>query len=314
MMEPPSRRPRYLLTALASTALVVVVALLTLPPGAPSSSSSLASLLLAATASPPPSLSAALWADPAVVRLTTACETDGFVVALADGSLPRDNFAGYVAQDKFYLGAFAQAYALARDKAAAEGDLRSAAELQSEIVGVEEELSLHDGYAAEWGVDLTLDIRPVPACSEYVAFLLRVCSDERGDVATCAAAMVPCMRLYAALGQRLAARQRRCVVAAAGATGSETTAASSLGPCGAGAYQEWIDTYAAADFEAEATLLEKLLDRAAARSSAPREQLRENYVRAMQLEYRFFDAWSPSGGGGGPAAESASTAQVSPIT
>ena len=289
MIAPPrSRRPRFLLAALASTALLLVVALLTLPSGA--SSSSLASLLLAAAASSPTSLSAALWADPAVVRLTTACETDGFVVALADGSLPREKFAGYVAQDKFYLGAFAQAYALARDKATAEGDPRSAAELQTLIVGVEEELSLHDSYAAEWGVDLTSDLQPVPACSEYVGFLLRVCSDERGDVATCAAAMVPCMRLYAALGQRLASRQRRCVAAA------EPTASSSpsVGACSAGAYQEWIDTYAAADFEAEATLLEELLDRAAVRSAAPRAQLRENYVRAMQLEYRFFDAWSPS--------------------
>ena len=31
------------------------------------------------------------------------------------------------------------------------------------------------------------------------------------DVAACAAAMVPCMRLYAELGQRIAARHRRCV-------------------------------------------------------------------------------------------------------
>ncbi len=51
-------------------------------------------------------------------------------------------------------------------------------------------------------------------------------------------------------------------------------------------YDEWIKTYADANFEALAARLEELLDRHAA-DSAP---VRANYRRAMELEYGFFDA------------------------
>ena len=53
--------------------------------------------------SKPPAVSAALWADPRVVELRDACASNGFITSLAGGSLPKERFAGYVAQDKFFL-------------------------------------------------------------------------------------------------------------------------------------------------------------------------------------------------------------------
>ena len=50
--------------------------------------------------------------------------------------------------------------------------------------------------------------------------------------------------------------------------------------------EEWVRTYAAPGFEALATRLEALLDRHATDSAA----VRDNYRRAMELEYGFFDA------------------------
>jgi len=76
------------------------------------------------------------------------------------------------------------------------------------------------------------------------------------------AAMTPCMRLYAFLGQSLA-----------------------RGPV-APAYAEWVRTYADPGFEALAAGLETLLDRHAADTGA----VRAHYRRAMALEYDFFDA------------------------
>merc|ERR1712070_483926 len=95
--------------------------------------------------------------------------------------------------------------------------------------------------------------------------------------------MVPCIRLYAALARRIASEQKQCKVD------------PSLGPSSAGVYQEWVDTYAADDFEALASKLEGMLDRLAARPLAPsRALLREHYVRAMELELGFFGAWAPT--------------------
>ncbi|KAL1508667.1 hypothetical protein AB1Y20_004763 [Prymnesium parvum] len=216
-------------------------------------------------------LSWKLWHEPRVEALAAASLGNGFVRALADGTLPRDNFAGYVAQDKFFLEVFSQAYTLAITKLA-DSDTVGIESFSVLVKGVLDELKLHSAYAAQWGVD-TSDVQPTAECAAYVNFLKHVASEM--DVAACAAAMVPCMRLYAFLGQQIQAEAR-------------TTSSS------AGAYQEWVDTYADPGFEELALTLEGLLDRYASGVLAERvDELRELYVKAMQLELDFFDAWNP---------------------
>lgn len=180
----------------------------------------------------------------------------GFVRGLGDGSLPAERFKGYVAQDAWFLEAFARAYALCLANGTSRDDLEAFAGL---IVGVIDELKLHAGYAASLGIDMT-SVTPVAATTAYVDFLLTTA--RRGALGETIAAMTPCMRLYAFLGQSLA----RGTVAPA--------------------YAQWVATYADPGFEALAVSLEALLDRHAADTPA----VRGNYRRAMELEYGFFDA------------------------
>ena len=179
-----------------------------------------------------------------------------FVRGLGDGSLPVERFKGYVAQDAYFLEAFARAYAFCLAHGRTRRDLYDFAEL---IGGVLDELGLHAGYAERWKVELA-NVEPVAATRAYVDFLLETA--QRGELGPTIAAMTPCMRLYAFLGQSLA----RADVA--------------------GLYDEWVRTYADPGFEALAVRLEGLLDLHAVDGDA----VRTNYRRAMELEYGFFDA------------------------
>jgi thiaminase/transcriptional activator TenA len=201
--------------------------------------------------------SAELWAGNA--DLAGAALAHPFVTGLGDGTLPRNRFAGYVAQDAFFLEAFARAYALGVAHSTDRVGLDAFADL---LAGVREELRLHGAYAARWGIDLAR-VEPLPATLAYTEFLLATAS--LGGTALTCAAMVPCMRLYAFLGQSLAPAVDA-----------------------AGDYAEWVTTYADPAFEELAGRLEALLDAAPGAPDLPRA-----YRRAMQLEVGFFDAaWS----------------------
>lgn len=194
--------------------------------------------------------------------LAEACLGHPFVQGIARGDLPRERFAFYVGQDAFYLDAFARAYALAFARAP---DRQGMDAFRQLLDGVFRELELHRSYAERWGVDLRP--RPAPATRSYTDFLLRVAWSE--PVGRIAAAMTPCMRLYAYLGRSLA------------------PVADPASP-----YVEWVHTYAGEEFEALARRVEELLDRYDDGSEA----VAEYYRAAMELELAFFDqAWQ-----GGP--------------
>jgi thiaminase/transcriptional activator TenA len=194
-----------------------------------------------------------LWTDNA--DLASACLEHPFVQGIASGALPREVFVSYVEQDAWFLAAFARAYALALAKAP---DLATMRELQTLLGGVLEELELHRGYAERWGADL--DPEPSEATLAYTDFLLRVAwSEPLGHVV---AAMTPCMRLYAHLGQQLLP-----------------------GTADDSDYREWCETYADPGFEALASQLESLLDRTDDGSDA----VAAHYRTAMRRELAFFD-------------------------
>ena len=199
------------------------------------------------------SLAAELWT--ANADLAAEALAHPFVTGVGDGTLPRAVFAGYVAQDAFFLESFARAYAVGIAHSPDRATLDTFADL---LAGVREELALHAGYAARWGIDL-VGVEPLPATLAYTDFLLSTAF--LGGITLTAAAMTPCVRLYAHLGRSLSA---------------ET----------AGDYAEWVATYADPGFEELAVTLERLLDRHA--SDVP--AVRTAYRRAMQLEVGFFEA------------------------
>ena len=179
-----------------------------------------------------------------------------FVQGLGDGSLATASFKSYVAQDAYFLDAFARAYAFCLAHGTSREDLFGFAEL---IAGVLEELKLHKSYTEKLEVSLD-DVTPLPATRAYVDFLLQTA--RQGQLGETIAAMTPCMRLYAFLGQALAKKD--------------------VAP----AYVDWVKTYSDPGFEALAARLESLLDQHAVDSPV----VRANYRHAMELEYGFFDA------------------------
>lgn len=188
--------------------------------------------------------------------LATAALEHPFVQRLADGTLPHEHFAYYVAQDSFFLESFARAYALALAHSPDRAGLESFADL---LTGVREELRLHASYAGRLGIDLSA-VQPMPATLAYTDFLLATAAV--GSVGLTCAAMTPCMRLYAYLGQSLA----------------ETHTSDT--------YADWINTYADPQFDALASTLEHLLDVYA----DDVDRARATYERAMRLELEFFES------------------------
>jgi len=190
-----------------------------------------------------------------------------FVRGLSDGSLNRDAFRRYVAQDAFFLRAFVKAYALAAAKC---DDFDRAKVFHGLMTGVFEEIELHESYAASLGIELE-DVDPFAATLAYTDFLQRVAWHR--SLSETIAAMVPCMRVYHFLGVELTAQ---------------------LHP--AHPYESWIQTYASDEFKQLSDRLESLLDEVSAEEARNRNTrsldpaIEDVYRYAMRCEFDFFSA------------------------
>ncbi|MBD2628608.1 TenA family protein [Trichormus variabilis] len=200
-------------------------------------------------------LSTQLWT--ANKDLAAACLEHPFVQGIGDGTLKQEKFAYYVGQDAFFLEAFARAYSIAAAKAPDWQGFTTFHDLGS---GVIEELKLHQGYAVQWGVNLR-DVEPGVATRRYTDFLLATAWG--GDVGLTAAAMSPCMRLYAFLGEQLAGNGIPNHL-----------------------YADWISTYSSADFQPLAQQLDSLVDNYSSTSTL----IHSTYRYAMFCELDFFQA------------------------
>jgi thiaminase (transcriptional activator TenA) len=180
-----------------------------------------------------------------------------FVQGIADGTLPKAKFAYYVGQDAFFLEAFARAYCIAAAKAP---DWKGFNVFHDLAGGVLQELNLHQAYADQWGVDLKA-VEPGAATRRYTDFLLATAWSQA--VGVTAAAMLPCMRLYAFLGQELA-----------------------IGGIPSHDYADWIRTYSSEEFEPLTVRLAEVVERYLVRE----DEGRLVYRYAMQCELDFFQA------------------------
>ncbi len=201
-------------------------------------------------------LSTELWA--ANQDLAQACLEHPFVKGIADGTLEPAKFANYIGQDAFFLEAFARAYSIAAAKAP---DWQGFTTFHALADGVLTELKLHQNYATQWGVDLRT-VEPGTATRRYTDFLLATAWSN--DVGITAAAMSPCMRLYAFLGQQLARD---------GIPEHK--------------YADWIKAYSGADFQPLTQQLETLVEHYATAASP---LIHSTYRYAMFCELDFFQA------------------------
>jgi thiaminase/transcriptional activator TenA len=192
-------------------------------------------------------------------ELATACLNHPFVSGLADGSLSQEAFKSYIAQDAFFLTAFARGYALCAARCEQIADFRIFFELQG---GVLDELETHAAFAASLSIDL-VNVTPFPETKAYTDFLLQ--TGQSSSLGSTLAAMTPCMRLYAYLGQELAQR--------AGGIPDQQ-------------YAEWIETYSSSEFEGLAVSLESALDRLVDDEASAQAA----YTQAMRCELEFFSA------------------------
>ncbi|CAA0841119.1 Probable aminopyrimidine aminohydrolase-mitochondrial [Striga hermonthica] len=205
-----------------------------------------------------------------------------FMVCLAAGTLKLETFRHYIAQDVYFLRAFAKAYELAEEFADDDDAKVGIYELRKSVL---EELKMHNSYVQEWGFELPKENTPNVATVKYTDFLLATASGKVEGVkalgkldtpfektklaAYTIGAMTPCMRLYAFLGKELQAFLDF----------NE----------GVHPYRKWIDNYSSDAFQASALQTEDLLDKLSVSLTGEELDVIEKlYNQAMKLEIEFF--------------------------
>lgn len=185
---------------------------------------------------------------------------------LAEGSLDRETFQGYIIQDAHYLEGFARALALAAAKAP---DAPTVAQLAGSAAGaIAVERELHAHYMGLFGVSAEdfARIEPSAACDHYVSFLLR--SAAIGDFSEAVAALLPCFWIYRDIGREIAQ-----------VSGAENP------------YAAWIATYSGEAFDQSVTRMLELTDRLGANADAPaRARMHRAFARSCWHEWRFWDS------------------------
>ncbi len=198
-----------------------------------------------------------------------------FVRRLGDGTLPRRAFLHYLVQDYVFLTHFARAWGLAVVKAGDLEEMKAAAATVDALVN--HEMKLHVEVCAGEGIPE----KSLFAAEEEIENLAytRFVMDTglAGDFLDLLAALAPCVLGYGEIGAWLGDL-------------------SSRGAAGDKAYADWIDTYAASDYQALCHGVGRLVDRAAAArlgaspQASPRwADLCRRFRTATRLEVGFWD-------------------------
>ena len=199
-----------------------------------------------------------LWEDNYEIALLSL--NTKFVQGLKTGSLPKNIFQEYLAQDYFFLETFARAYGLAVSKSKDKNSIKKLSEL---LMGVSEELILHETYSKKWDIDLSNNYIK-KATKNYTDFLDD--ASKRLSSVEIMFAMVPCMRLYSWIGKSLYQEDFD------------------------NKYKEWIITYSDESFENLANSLENLIENN--NELYDINKAKYLYKKAMELELDFFNAYS----------------------
>ena len=199
------------------------------------------------------------WARIEPIR--TRIEELPFVVALRDGSLERETFAYYMAQDALYLAEYGRALAAAAAQSTTGDDLVFWAEAARTTIVVEREL--HASHVADMAA-----AQPSPTCVAYTSYLLSLAG--AGCYPALAAGVLPCFWIYEDVGSRILA---------------------GVADLEAHPYGDWIGAYGDPEFAEQTRAAKSIVDRLAAQADAgTRERMMTAFVRGSQFEWMFWDA------------------------
>ncbi len=184
-----------------------------------------------------------------------------FVTGLRDGSLSRERFVYYMAQDAHYLGAYSRALAACAAQA------RDADEITFWSAGAQRAITVERVLHASYVGDVTR-IEPSPTCTAYTSYLLALAG--AGSYPTLVAGVLPCFWIYQDVGRRLHAN---------------------VGGDGAHPYADWVATYGDAAFAAVTEQAKQLTDRLA-QDSGPGtlRTMHRAFGAAARYEWMFWDA------------------------
>lgn len=182
---------------------------------------------------------------------------------LSNGTLPKEKFIFYLAQDAYYLLAFGRTLsAISSRMQDAEMVLAFAGFATGAIFA---ERGLHESYFVEFGLDS--EVQPTPSTLLYTNYILSQAAYANVEVA--AAAVLPCFWIYKAVGDYIFAQQ----------TGDQNP------------YKRWIDMYSGADFAAAVEKAIRITDELAMQASAEtRDKMLLAFEMATRLEWMFWDS------------------------
>jgi len=181
-----------------------------------------------------------------------------FITDLGRGTLNRDDFSFYLAQDAVYLSRYSPA--LASLAASAPNTSSALFWVKGAAECLEEEASLHRSWLGE-----SEAADPSHVTASYTSHLLG-CVQSRDHVVG-AAAVLPCYWLYAEIGLNLAAQS------------------SANNP-----YSAWLDNYSSTDFTDSVSIAIGLVEQAFQDASPQqRAEAARAYLDASRWELEFFD-------------------------
>ncbi|MBL7711104.1 MAG: thiaminase II [Chitinophagaceae bacterium] len=185
-----------------------------------------------------------------------------FIRELMNGSLEPEKFRFYISQDSIYLEHFGKALALIAARAEQVEDTLAFIAFAQNAIIVEQ--SLHESYFKEFAV--AGKGMAQPACHHYIHFLKSTAALE--TVAVGMAAVLPCFRIYKAVGDHIVQHQ-----------------AGDSNP-----YQQWIDTYGGEAFAQAVQQAIMICDRIAGTANErTRAGMTDAFITASRLEYDFWD-------------------------
>lgn len=186
-----------------------------------------------------------------------------FIKELSDGTLNKEKFQFYIAQDSLYLDHFARTLALIGSKAHHIEDALAYMRFAENAIVVEN--ALHESYFTAFEISDKGVLEP--ACHHYIHFLRSTAAFEPVEVAI--AATLPCFWIYKEVGDYIFSLEQK----------SENP------------YQSWIETYGGEDFAVAVKTAISICNKAA-ESTTPeiRARMNDAFITASRLEYQFWEA------------------------